>query len=233
MEIIELKNVYKIYSDGTQALNNVTFTVREGEIHGLIGENGAGKTTLMKIVYGSLQPSKGSMFIRGNPVILKDPSDAITLGIGMVYQQFALINSFTATENIILGFEPSKRILVDIEEAEGLVGKLSEETGLDVNPKARVGSLPIGSKQRVEILKMLFRGAKILILDEPTSVLTPTEIKDFFTILLRLRNQGATIILVTHKLEEVLEICDRITVLRNGKVSGVLDAKDSTPQILA
>jgi simple sugar transport system ATP-binding protein len=233
LEIIKLKNIHKIYSDGTHALDDITFTVREGEIHGLIGENGAGKTTLMKIVYGSLQPSKGSIFIRGNPVILKNPSDAITLGIGMVYQQFALINPFTAAENIILGFEPGGGPLMDIRDAEELVGKLSEETGLDVDPKARVESLSIGCKQRVEILKMLFRGAKILILDEPTSVLTPTEIKDFFAILLRLRDQGATIILVTHKLQEVLEICDRITVLRNGRVSGILEAKDSTPQILA
>ena len=228
-----MQKIHKKYPDGTYAIKGVDFSVREGEIHGLIGENGAGKTTLMRILYGSIKPSTGHILIRGNETSLNDPSDAIEKGIGMVQQQFALINCFTVSENIILGTEPTRGMILDTDRAQKTVEALSGQSGLDVDPQALLEGLPIGVKQRVEILKMLFRGAKILILDEPTSVLTPTEVKDFFKILKKLRDQGSTIIFVTHKLKEVLEICDRITVLRAGKTSGVVDAKESTPQLLA
>ncbi len=228
-----MEKIHKIYPDGKYSLNKVDFSVREGEIHGLIGENGAGKTTLMRILYGIIKPSKGRLLIKGTEVSFQNPLDAIKLGIGMVQQQFALINTFTITENIVLGAESNKNIIFNRDKANEIVQELSKKSGLIVDPDSKLGGLSIGVKQRVEILKMLYRGAKILILDEPTSVLTPTEVKDFFKILKKLKAQGSTIILVTHKLKEVLEICDRVTVLRGGKVSGVKKIKECTPQMLA
>jgi len=228
-----VKNVHKIYPDGTYALNDVSFAVQPGEIHGLVGENGAGKSTLMRILFGSIAPSQGQIYVNDEETVLHDPSDAIRLGIGMVHQKFALINSFTVTENIILGAEPNQAVILDQEKNDEMIQHLAQETGLLINPRAMISSLSIGEKQRVEILKMLYRGASILILDEPTSVLTPVEVKDFFTILLRLKQQGSTIIFVTHKLREVLEICDRVTVIRKGKVVGVTDIQDASPEQLA
>lgn len=228
-----MKNVHKIYPDGTYALNDVSFAVQPGEIHGLVGENGAGKSTLMRILFGSIAPSQGQIYVNDEETVLHDPSDAIRLGIGMVHQKFALINSFTVTENIILGAEPNQAVILDQEKNDEMIQHLAQETGLLINPRAMISSLSIGEKQRVEILKMLYRGASILILDEPTSVLTPVEVKDFFTILLRLKQQGSTIIFVTHKLREVLEICDRVTVIRKGKVVGVTDIQDASPEQLA
>jgi simple sugar transport system ATP-binding protein len=228
-----VKNIHKIYPDGTYALNDVSFAVQSGEIHGLVGENGAGKSTLMRILFGSIAPSQGQIYVNDEETVLHDPSDAIGLGIGMVHQKFALINSFTVTENIILGAEPNQAVILDQEKNDEIIQRLAQDTGLLINPKAMISSLSIGEKQRVEILKMLYRGASILILDEPTSVLTPVEVKDFFTILLRLKQQGSTIIFVTHKLREVLEICDRVTVIRKGKVVGVTDIQDASPEQLA
>lgn len=228
-----MKNIHKIYPDGTYALNDVSFAVQPGEIHGLVGENGAGKSTLMRILFGSISPSQGQIFVNDEETVLHDPSDAIRLGIGMVHQKFALINSFTVTENIILGAEPNQAVILDQEKNNEIIQRLAQETGLLINPKAMISSLCIGEKQRVEILKMLYRGASILILDEPTSVLTPVEVKDFFTILLRLKQKGSTIIFVTHKLREVLEICDRVTVIRRGKIVGVTDIQDASPEQLA
>lgn len=228
-----MKNVHKIYPDGTYALNDVNFAVQSGEIHGLVGENGAGKSTLMRILFGSIAPSQGQIFVNDEETVLHDPSDAIRLGIGMVPQKFVLINSFSVTENIILGAEPNHAVILDQERNNEMIQRLAQETGLLIKPDVMISALSIGEKQRVEILKMLYRGASILILDEPTSVLTPVEVKDFFTILQRLKQQGSTIIFVTHKLREVLEICDRITVLRNGKVVGVTDIQDASPEQLA
>jgi simple sugar transport system ATP-binding protein len=228
-----VKNIHKIYPDGTHALKDVSFAVQPGEIHGLVGENGAGKSTLMRILFGSIAPSQGQIFVNGEETVLHDPSDAIRLGIGMVHQKFALINSFTVTENIILGAEPNQAIILDQEQNNEIIQRLAQETGLLITPTTMISSLSIGEKQRVEILKMLYRGASTLILDEPTSVLTPVEVKDFFTILLRLKQQGSTIIFVTHKLREVLEICDRVTVIRRGKVVGVTDIQDASPEQLA
>ena len=233
MYIIKMENIHKIYPDGKYALDNVDFSVHEGEIHGLIGENGAGKTTLMRILYGIIKPSKGRLIIKGKQISFQSPLDAIKLGIGMVQQQFALINAFTVTENIVLGAESNKNIIFNRDQASKIVQGLSQKTGLIVDPDSKIEGLSIGVKQRVEILKMLSRGAKILILDEPTSVLTPTEVTDFFKILTKLKTQGSTIILVTHKLKEVLEICDHVTVLRGGKISGVKNIKECTSQILA
>jgi len=215
-------------------LSGVDFTVLEGEIHALIGENGAGKTTLMKILYGLLRPTVGRILIKGKDVNFQHPSDAIKNGVGMVQQHFALVPDFTVVENIVLGSEPCRQgVIVDYRSAIEAIKKLSEETGLIVDPGSRLEGLPIGVQQRVEILKMLYRGAMTLILDEPTSVLSPIEVEDFFKTLNSLRDKGRTIIFVTHKLKEALAISDRITVLRAGKVTGVVNSSGTTPQMLA
>ena len=230
----DMQNIQKTYRDGTVALRGVDFNVREGEIHALIGENGAGKTTLMKILYGLLKPTAGKILIRGREVNFRHPRDAIKNGVGMVQQHFALVPDFTVVENIVLGSEPCRQgVVVDYKSAAEAIKKLSEETGLHVDPESRVEGLPVGVQQRVEILKMLYRGAMTLILDEPTSVLSPIEVEDFFKILKGLRDKGRTIIFVTHKLKEALAISDRITVMRAGRVTGVVNSEGSTPQILA
>ncbi|WFO74840.1 ABC transporter ATP-binding protein [Desulfurococcaceae archaeon MEX13E-LK6-19] len=224
--IVYMKNIVKVYPDGTVALRGVDFEAREGEIHGLLGENGAGKTTLMKILSGLLKPTQGEIYIRGKKVSFKSASEALKHGIGMVHQHLALVPVFTAFENIALGL-PLKTV-----KREEIV-KLMEETGLKIPLDAVVEDLPLGVRQRIEILKMLYRNVKILILDEPTTNLTPTETKELFRTLKVLKEQGRTIIFITHKLREVMEITDRITVLRRGRVVGVVETKNVTPEQLA
>jgi len=234
---IEMKSIEKVYPDGTVALKGVDLTVRRGEIVGLLGENGAGKTTLMKILSGLLQSTGGTIFVNGKPVKFKNPMDALKLGIGMVHQHFTLVPLFSPTENIVLGQEGggslSTLLPLKMEEAEGRIKDLMEKTGLKVPLGVPVESLSLGAQQRIEILKVLYRGANCLILDEPTSFLTPLEVKELFQIMLNLKNEGRSVIFITHKLREVLEASDRIVVLRGGMVAGEVTTSAATPQSLA
>jgi len=224
--VIEMKNIVKIYPDGTLALNGVDFEAKRGEIHGLLGENGAGKTTLMRILSGLIKPTRGEIYVMGRRVHFKSSYEALKHGIGMVHQHLALVPTFTVLENIFLGL-PRREWSVE------RVVKLMEETGLKVPLEAVVEDLPLGLRQRVEILKMLYRNVNVLILDEPTTNLTPIETKELFKTLRILKQQGKTIIFITHKLKEALEITDRITVLRRGRVVGVVETSKATPEMLA
>ncbi len=229
---VEMRNIHKIYPDGVVALKGVDFIVKKGEIHGLLGENGAGKTTLMRILYGEIKPTKGEIKIFGEKVKFNGPWDAIKKGIGMVYQHFTLVPTFTVKENLflsLLSINPKTTIDEAIEKAR----QVSKQTGLRIPFDRVVEELPIGVQQRVEIIKSLIRDAKILILDEPTSVLTPVETKDLFEALLKLKQQGITIIFITHKLKEVKEITDRVTVLRRGQVIGTVETSKVSEKDLA
>ena len=207
-------------SSNVLANNKVDFSVEAGEVHALVGENGAGKTTLMNIVYGLHKPDKGEIYVDGQPVSIGHPDDAIRLGIGMVHQHFKLVPSFTVAQNIMLGMEPSKfGILRQQEEAEG-VRELAQRFGLPVNPNAQVRDLSVGMQQRVEILKVLQREAHILILDEPTAVLTPQEVDELLNVVRQLAQRGHTVIFITHKLLEVKHVADRVSVMRNGRMMG-------------
>ncbi len=231
--LIEMRDIVKVYPNGVVANDGVHFTVEPGEIHALVGENGAGKTTLMKILYGLESPTQGEIRLRGRPVHFRSPLDAIAHGIGMVHQNFMLIPSFTVAENIVLGQEPRHRMLVDREAALQITRELSQQYGLRVEAEAVVDSVPVGMRQRVEILKTLYRGAEILILDEPTAVLTPQETQELFQAIRALVAQGKTVIFITHKLREVKEISDRVTVMRNGRVMGTLPTAQATTDQLA
>jgi len=232
MNAVELKNITKRFAR-VVANNNVDLIVRRGEIHAVVGENGAGKTTLMRILYGMIKPDSGKIFINERAVNINDPSDAISLGLGMVHQHFMLIPVFTVTENVILGMEPTKGAYIDYKTAKEKVKEISTKYGLEIDPDLKIEQLPIGIQERVEILKLLYRGADILILDEPTAVLTPRETKELFKIMRSLKEQGKTIILITHKLDEVLEISDRVTVMRQGRSVGVLETEKTTKEEIA
>ncbi|NPA31900.1 MAG: ABC transporter ATP-binding protein [Chloroflexi bacterium] len=231
--IVEMRNIVKIYPNGVVANDGVNFSVRRGEIHALVGENGAGKSTLMKILYGLERPTSGEIFVKGQPVQFRSPLDAIAMGIGMVHQDFMLVPSFTVAENIVLGMEPTRRGLIDRTEAIRITEELSQRYGLHVQADAVVDSINVGMRQRVEILKVLYRGAEILILDEPTAVLTPQETQDLFRSIRTLVEQGKTVIFITHKLREVKEISDRVTVMRRGKVVGTVLTSEATREELA
>jgi general nucleoside transport system ATP-binding protein len=214
--LLELRGITKRFP-GVVANDYVDFELAKGEVHALLGENGAGKSTLMNILYGLYHPDEGEIRLEGKPVQIGSPRDAIDLGIGMVHQHFMLIPVMTVAENIVLAVEPTKGLLLDVDTAEERVRELSAQFGLAVRPEARVASISVGMQQRVEILKALYRGAEILILDEPTAVLTPQEAKDLFAILRSLQADGKSIVFISHKLNEVLDIADRVTVLRQGK----------------
>ncbi len=214
---ISMQGITKRFPGGVTANHMVDFELRTGEIHGLLGENGAGKTTLMNVLYGLYQPDGGTIHVLGQPVTLRSPADAIRHGVGMVHQHFKLVNDMTVAENVVLGLKSSKGFLTDITSAETRISALAEEHGLQVDPRAQIWQLAVGQRQRVEILKALYRDAKILILDEPTSVLAPSEVKDFFKSLRGLRESGISIVLITHKLDEVMDVTDRVTVLRKGR----------------
>jgi len=226
---VEMRGISKYFSSTeVQANDHVDFSVRDGEIHALVGENGAGKSTLMNILYGLIKPDSGEILIHDQSVKITHPDDAIGLGIGMVHQHFMLVPSFTVAQNIMLGMEPNKYGWLKQKEEIELVNKLAEKYGLPVDPKAKVGELPVGMQQRVEILKTLQRNTKILILDEPTAVLTPQEVRDLMEVVKRLsKEQGQTIIFITHKLVEVIEVADRVTVMRDGKNVGTKDVADT------
>lgn len=230
--IVEMNGITKRFP-GVLANDNINFELKAGEVHALLGENGAGKSTLMKILYGLYGYDEGEILIQGMPVDLKSPNDAIKIGIGMVHQHFTLIPVMTVTENIILGVKSSKEPLLNLIEAEKRILELSETYNLKVDPKAKIEQLPMGIRQRVEIIKALYRGAKLLILDEPTSVLTPSEVDEFFVSLKSMVKEGLTVIIITHKLPEVFAISDRVTVLRRGRFIETVNTKDTNPDELS
>ena len=229
-EALKMSHIVKVYPNGVMANKDVTLSVNRGEIHALSGENGAGKSTLMKILFGEEQPTSGEIYINGKKVHMASPQMAIKMGIGMVHQHFMLVPSLTVTENIILGMEPKKGIRVDLSYARSQVEEMGKKFNLYVDPDKRVEDLTVGQKQRVEILKALFRGAKILIRDEPTAVLTPQETQELFDELMHLKDSGYTIIFISHKLQEVKRICNRITIIRRGVTMGVHEVDSVSEQ---
>ncbi len=225
---LEMKGTYKYFrSTEVQANDNVDLAVEKGEVHALVGENGAGKTTLMNILYGLIQAEEGEIFLDGKKVEITHPHDALANGIGMVHQHFKLVPSFTIAENIMLGIEPNKAGFTNQRSENEAVRKLAEKFNLPVDPKARIRDLPVGMQQRVEILKVLQREAKILILDEPTAVLTPQEVKELFVVVRNLAKLGYSIIFITHKLIEVMEVADRVSVMRGGKMVGTKNVSET------
>ncbi len=231
--ILELRGITKRFP-GVLANDHIDLTLNPGEIHALLGENGAGKTTLMNILYGLYHPDEGEIIIRGKPARITGPQDAISLGIGMVHQHFMLVPVFTVAENVMLGVESIKNgVVLDREKVAREISDISKQYGLEVDPRAYVKDISVGIQQRVEIIKLLYRKADILILDEPTAVLTPQEADDLFKVLRNLKAQGHSIIFITHKLREVIELSDRITVLRLGRVVGSADPKQTNSAELA
>lgn len=230
--VLEARGITKQFP-GVLANDNINFDLRKGEIHALLGENGAGKSTLMNLIYGLHNPDKGEIFVNGKPAAINSPNDSIKLGIGMVHQHFMLIPVFTVAENIMLGDETVKNGMLDQKTVAAKITQLSSQYGLEVNPLSLVGQLPVGTQQRVEIVKTLYRDAKIVILDEPTAVLTPQEADDLFRIMRDLTARGVSIIFITHKLKEVLAIADRITVMRAGRTIGTVLPKNTTSEKLA
>ena len=230
---VEMREISKAWP-GVVANDHVNLTVRRGEIHALVGENGAGKSTLMNILYGLIKPDSGEIFINGEHAHITGPRDAIRLRIGMVHQHFMLIPPLTVAENIVLGHEPgSIGSVYDVKKARAIILELSRQYGLPIDPDIRIEKLSVGLQQRVEILKVLYRAADILIMDEPTGVLTPQETFELFGVLRGLVEQGKTIIFITHKLREVLELSDNITVLRRGKNAGTLITKQTNQAEIA
>lgn len=228
--ILKLEAIKKVYDNGVIANENINIDIHEGEIHAIVGENGAGKSTLMKIIFGMEQPSGGKMYVNEQEVSITDVTHAISLGIGMVHQHFMLIESFTIAENIMLNMEPTKGLVINDKASEQTVKQFADQYGFKINPKDVVQDISVGVKQKVEILKALIRGAKILILDEPTAVLTPQETVELFEQLKTLKSKGHTIIFISHKLREVKEISDRITVIRKGQTLGTFKNADMTIQ---
>jgi simple sugar transport system ATP-binding protein len=230
--VLEVRGLTKRFP-GVLANDHIDLTLYKGEVLGLLGENGAGKSTLMNLIYGLYKPDEGEILVNGKPVTIHDPNDAIQLGIGMVHQHFQLVPVLSVTENIMLGNESVRGLFLDRRAARKRIMEISEQFGLEVDPDALVQDLSVGVQQRVEIIKALYRNADILILDEPTAVLTPQEARGLFEIMRTLLARGVSIIFISHKLKEVLEICDRITVLRGGKVAGHADPNTSTEASLA
>ena len=212
---LEMRGIVKRFP-GVLANDHVDFDVRAGEVHALLGENGAGKSTLMKILYGMYEPDEGEIRLNGKPVSIKSPVDAIDLGIGMIHQHFMLVESLTVAENVALGLPSSRGILTDLDRVSKRIVELAEIYGLQVDPDAYIWQLAVGQRQRVEIIKALYRGAALLILDEPTAVLTPQEVDEFFTTIRQMTQDGHAVTFISHKLHEVLDICNRVTVLRDG-----------------
>ncbi len=228
--ILEMKKIYLMYPNGIVANDGVNFSLKKGEIHALLGENGAGKSSLMKVLFGINHPQEGEVLLKGDQIILQNPQDAINKGIGMVHQHFKLVPSLSVAENIILGAEPKKGIFFHREEAIRIASELAVHYDFQIDVEEKVENLPVGIKQKVEILKSLYRGAEILILDEPTAVLTPQETKELFKQLMLLKDKGHTIIFISHKLDEIEAICDRLTILRHGKTMGTYKTSEISRQ---
>lgn len=232
MNVVEMKGITKRFP-GIVANDGINLTVKKGEIHALLGENGAGKSTLMNILFGLYQPDEGEIWIKGKKEQITGPTMAGNLGIGMVHQHFMLVDPFTVTENIILGMEPKKNGLIDQKKAEKEVQDISDRYGLRVDPKKKVRDISVGMQQRVEILKTLYRGADILIFDEPTAVLAPQEIDELIEIMKNLVREGKTIIFITHKLKEIMQICDSVTIIRRGKYIDTVPVSETDENGLA
>ncbi|NCC13532.1 MAG: ABC transporter ATP-binding protein [Spirochaetia bacterium] len=229
---IEMRNITKTFP-GVIANDRVTLQVKKQEIHALLGENGAGKSTLMSILFGSYTADSGTIHLDGKEVDIKNPNVATSLGIGMVHQHFKLVQNYTVTENIVLGMEPTKGRLLDLASAKKRVKQISEQYALHVDPDSLIENITVGQQQRVEILKTLYRNANIIIFDEPTAVLTPQEVDELMDILKKLRSEGKTILLITHKLKEIKEVADQCTVLRRGTYIGTVNVADVSEQDLA
>jgi simple sugar transport system ATP-binding protein len=229
---VELRGIAKRFP-GVVANDNIDLVVAAGEVHAIVGENGAGKSTLMKILYGMQPPDEGTILVDGREIRFKSPRDAIAAGIGMVHQHFMLADNLTVLENIVLGSEPRKGLALDERAARERIEELGRSYGMRIDPDERVETLSVGERQRVEILKVLYRGARILILDEPTAVLVPQEVDELFASLADLKAQGVTVIFISHKLDEVLKIADAITVIRAGRTVGTAVPKDTTARQLA
>lgn len=229
---IEMLNITKRFP-GIVANDNITLQLKKGEIHALLGENGAGKSTLMSVLFGLYQPEEGEIRKDGKKVTINNPNDANDLGIGMVHQHFKLVECFSVLDNIVLGVETTKNGLLKMDEAKKKVMELSEKYGLLVDPDALIEDISVGMQQRTEILKMLYRDNEILIFDEPTAVLTPQEIKELMQIMKNLAKEGKSILFISHKLAEIMEVADRCSVLRKGKYIGTVDIKDATPESLS
>ena len=230
--VIEMLNITKEFP-GIKANDNITLQLRKGEVHALLGENGAGKSTLMSVLFGLYQPEQGVIKKNGKEVKINNPNDANDLGIGMVHQHFKLVECFSVLDNIMLGVEPCKAGFLQKEVARKKVVELSEKYGLRVDPDALVSDISVGMQQRVEILKMLYRDNEILIFDEPTAVLTPQEIDELMEIMRGFKAEGKSILFITHKLNEIMAVADRCTVLRKGKYMGTVDIKDTTKEELS
>ncbi|MGL4393588.1 MAG: ABC transporter ATP-binding protein [Fusobacteriaceae bacterium] len=229
-----MENIRKTFNDGKVVANDsISLNIMRGEIHAIVGENGAGKSTLMKILNGLYKPTSGKMFLNGNEIKLDSPSDAAEKGIGMVYQHFMLVPTLTVAENLILGVEPKKGIILDLDKARESVMEVSKKYSLSIDPDAYVQDLSVGMQQRIEILKILFKGANLLVFDEPTAVLTPQETKELYHIMQNLIEEGKTIIFISHKLNEVLEISDNITVVRRGKNIEEFKTENATKELIA
>ena len=227
-----MKNITKKFGHLT-ANDNINLTVYKGEVHALLGENGAGKSTLMNQLYGMIEPTSGEIYINGNKVNVNNPNVAIANGIGMVHQHFMLVEPFTVVENIILGSEITKYGVLDMKKAKEEIVELSEKYSLYVNPDDKIEDITVGMQQRVEILKALYRGADILILDEPTSVLTPQEIKELVIIIDNLTKEGKSVIIITHKLKEIKQVADNCTIIRRGKRIDTVKVDEVTEEELA
>lgn len=228
MALLRMENITKIYNNDVLANENVNLSLNEGEIHAIAGENGAGKSTLMKILYGLEKPNSGDIYLNDEKITLANPNDAVKLGIGMVHQHFMLVDNLTVYENIFLGSELKKGITLDRKKMIEQTDKLAKKYNMQVEPSAICGNLSVGIKQKVEILKVLIKGAKLIILDEPTAVLTPIETDELFEQLKSLKKDNCTIVIITHKLKEIKRICDRVTIMQNGKDKGVYNVADVT-----
>ncbi|MEK4711233.1 ABC transporter ATP-binding protein [Sporosarcina sp. FSL K6-1540] len=230
--VIEMLNIRKEFGNFV-ANDDITLQLEKGEIHALLGENGAGKSTLMNVLFGLYQPEGGEIRVRGTATAITDPNVANRLGIGMVHQHFMLVENLTVTENIILGNEPKKMGMINVKDAAKKVAEISQLYGLDVDPYAKIEDISVGMQQRVEILKTLYRGAEILIFDEPTASLTPQEITELISIMKKLIEEGKSIIIITHKLQEIMDVSDRVTVIRKGKGIGTVITSETNPEELA
>src|SRR5262245_56603028 len=229
---LELRNVTKRFG-AVLANDHLNITIDSATIHAIVGENGAGKSTAMRIAYGFYTADSGEILVNDEVPEIRALRDAVALGIGMVHQHFMLVRPMTVTENIVLGAEPGSAVALDLHNAAAAIRALSEDFRLTVDPDATIETLSVGQQQRVELLKALYRRAELLILDEPTAVLTPQEVEEFFSILRRMRSQGKTVVIITHKLSEVLAISDRVTVMRDGRVVGNVNTRETSAAELA
>lgn len=232
IESLEMRGIVKKFP-GVLANDHVDFDVKAGEIHALLGENGAGKSTLMKILYGLYHPEEGEILLNGKPIKINSPNDSINYGIGMIHQHFMLIENLTVTENVALGLKSSREPRLDLEKVTARILELAEKYGLQIDPHATISDLAVGQQQRVEIVKALYRGAALLVLDEPTAVLTPQEVDDLFVIFKQMAKEGHALIFISHKLHEIIDLTDRVTVLRDGKMIGTRPTAGATKKDLA